>query len=67
MDSLPEASLWLLWLKVKMGWKNCGLYDLNSWVQLLSTLFPWRMRHLASLVRPENIDGTLKEIKENRK
>jgi hypothetical protein len=36
-------------------------------VQLLSTLFPWRMRHLASLVRPENIDGTLKEIKENSK
>jgi hypothetical protein len=24
------------------------------------------MRHLASLIRPENIDGTLKEIKENR-
>jgi hypothetical protein len=50
-----------------MSWMNRGLYALKFVGAVALNSFSLENAASASLVLPENIDGTLKEIKENRK
>jgi len=50
-----------------MSWMNCVSYPLKFVGAVALNSFSLENAASASLVLPENIDGTLKEIKENRK